>query len=91
MQGPSPMRLYRDAHLWQCNFTATLSNVPFITWDFSDGITSSVTFSDTITHIYTTPGAYVPKLILSDNTGCQTSSTGLDTIKGRCCISQNDY
>lgn len=63
------------------HFSATLSNVPFITWDFSDGITSSVTFSDTITHIYTTPGAYVPKLILSDNTGCQTSSTGLDTIK----------
>jgi len=63
------------------HFSATLSNVPFITWDFSDGVTSSISYTDTATHIYTTPGAYVPKLILSDNTGCQTSSTGLDTIK----------
>ncbi len=63
------------------SFVATLSNIPSITWDFSDGSTSTVSFSDTITHIYTTPGAYVPKLLLSDNTGCQTSSVGLDTIK----------
>lgn len=63
------------------HFTASLSNVPFITWDFSDGVTSAVSFTDTITHIYTTPGAYVPKLLLSDNTGCQSSSVGLDTIK----------
>ncbi len=63
------------------HFTATLSNVPFITWDFSDGSTSSISFTDTISHTYTTPGAFVPKLILSDNTGCQTSSVGLDTIK----------
>src|SRR6201999_2103073 len=63
------------------HFTASLSGVPFITWDFSDGTTSSATFSDTITHVYLTPGAYVPKLLLSDNTGCQNSSVGLDTIK----------
>jgi gliding motility-associated-like protein len=63
------------------HFSATLSNIPFITWDFSDGVTSAVSFTDTMTHIYTTPGAYVPKLLLSDNTGCQTSNTGLDTIK----------
>lgn len=63
------------------HFTASLSNVPFITWDFSDGTTSATSFSDTITHIYTTPGAYLPKLLLSDNTGCQSSSLGLDTIK----------
>lgn len=62
------------------HFNATLSNVPYITWDFSDGVTSATSFSDTISHIYSTPGAYVPKLILSDNTGCQTSSIGLDTI-----------
>jgi len=60
-------------------FTASLSNVPYITWDFSDGVTSSVSFTDTISHWYTVPGMYVPKLILTDNTGCQSSSTG-DTI-----------
>jgi gliding motility-associated-like protein len=63
------------------HFVATLSNVPSITWDFSDGSTSTVSHSDTITHVYSTPGAYVPQLVLSDNTGCQTSSTGIDTIK----------
>ncbi len=72
LQGCSPLAVH---------FVATLSNVPNITWDFSDGSTASVTYSDTITHIYSTPGAYVPKLVLSDNTGCQTSSVGIDTIK----------
>jgi gliding motility-associated-like protein len=32
-------------------------------------------------HTYIHPGAYVPKLILSDNTGCQNSTVGTDTIK----------
>jgi len=72
LQGCSPLAV---------SFIATLSNIPHITWDFSDGSTSTASFTDTITHIYTTPGAYVPKLLLSDNTGCQTSSIGLDTIK----------
>lgn len=63
------------------HFSASLTNIPFITWDFSDGVTSTVSYTDTITHIYTTPGAYVPKLLLSDNTGCQASSIGLDTIR----------
>ena len=62
-------------------FNATLGNVPTIIWDFADGNTSTVTALDTISHIYLVPGAYVPKLILSDNTGCQSSSIGADTIK----------
>lgn len=71
-QGCAPLTVF---------FNATLTNVPFITWDFSDGFTSSISFTDTISHTYTTPGAYIPKLLLSDNTGCQTSSVGIDTIK----------
>lgn len=63
------------------HFVASLTNIPNIIWDFADGNTSSTSFSDTTTHIYTLPGAYVPKLILSDNSGCQSSSLGLDTIK----------
>jgi gliding motility-associated-like protein len=62
-------------------FTAHITNVPSITWDFADGYTSAVSMRDTISHTYFLPGAYVPKLILSDNTGCQNSSVGLDTIK----------
>ena len=63
------------------HFSAALSNVPNIIWDFTDGTTSATSFSDTTTHIYNVPGAYVPKLILSDNSGCQSSSLGADTIK----------
>ncbi|MES2703809.1 MAG: PKD domain-containing protein [Bacteroidota bacterium] len=61
-------------------FEAALTNVPNMTWDFADGVTVATT-EDTISHVYTTPGAYVPKLILSDNTGCENYSMGLDTIK----------
>jgi gliding motility-associated-like protein len=62
-------------------FTSTITNVPFIIWDFGDGSTSSNTSTEDTVHTYTLPGAYVPKLILSDNTGCQNSSLGADTIK----------
>ncbi|MFI5196482.1 MAG: PKD domain-containing protein [Chitinophagales bacterium] len=72
LQGCAPLTVY---------FSATLSNVPSIIWDFADGSTSPASTVSTATHIYTLPGAYVPRLILSDNTGCQNSSQGLDTIK----------
>jgi gliding motility-associated-like protein len=62
-------------------FHSTVTNVPSIIWDFSDGTVSSSSTIDSATHTYTIPGGYVPRLILSDNTGCQNSSVGLDTIK----------
>lgn len=72
LSGCEPLTVY---------FHATTLNVPNIIWDFSDGNTSVVSYSDTISHTYTLPGAYIPKLILSDNSGCQNSSLGKDTIK----------
>lgn len=51
-----------------------------VTWDFADGVTVSGAF-DTINHSYTTPGTYIPKLILTDTSGCTNFSLGLDTIK----------
>ncbi|MCW3123995.1 MAG: hypothetical protein JWQ38_3487 [Flavipsychrobacter sp.] len=66
---------------WLVNFKSTLSNVPNIIWDFADGIIAKASNKDTISHVYEFPGAYVPKLILSDNTGCENSSVGIDTIK----------
>jgi gliding motility-associated-like protein len=62
-------------------FQANLSNVPSITWDFNDGTVATTSATDTITHTYQYAGFYLPKLILSDGTGCQTSNPGLDTIK----------
>lgn len=63
------------------SFTAQLKNVPNILWDFSDGIVIPSNGTDTIVHTYQSSGAYLPKLILSNNTGCQNSSQGIDTIR----------
>ncbi len=63
------------------HFKATVGTVASIIWDFSDGITSGSTLLDTITHKYTATGTYVPKLILTDPSGCTSSSIGADTIK----------
>jgi len=63
------------------HFYADISNVPTIIWDFGNGSTSTVSATDSMTYTYTLPGAFVPKLILSDNTGCESASQGTDTIK----------
>ncbi len=62
------------------NFTAIINNVSRIVWDFANGDTSLATGPAT-TYTYTTPGAYVPKLVFYDGKGCSASSIGLDTIK----------
>lgn len=62
-------------------FKATLGTIAYTTWDFSDGNTSGPSLSDTISHIYVTPGYYIPKLILTDTSGCSSFSIGADTIK----------
>ncbi len=62
------------------NFTANVSNVPMMVWDFSSGDTALVT-GKTYSYTYTTAGVYVPKLVFYDGKGCRASSTGLDTIK----------
>lgn len=63
------------------HFSAAISNVPTIIWDFGDGSTSLLSNVDTASHLYTLPGTYLPKLILSDFTGCQNSVVGPFTIK----------
>lgn len=61
------------------NFVATsLARTAFI-WDFNDGNTITTTDS-VISHTYTIPGIYVPKIILLDATGCTVPITGADTI-----------
>ncbi len=63
------------------HFKASLSGVTNIEWDFNDGIISNTSLFDTISHSYLTVGSYVPKLILTDSSGCLSISTGADTIK----------
>lgn len=64
----------------QVDFTSLVNNVAQITWDFSDGTITQGT-GPNISHTYTTPGAYIPKLVISDGSGCTAGSLGLDTIK----------
>jgi PKD repeat protein len=63
----------------QVNFTTPLNNIPQITWDFGDGVTSTGA-STTATHTYLSARAYLPKVIFSDGATCASSSFGLDTI-----------
>ena len=57
----------------------TQDDISFI-WDFNDGTTSS-TPDSIVSHTYTNPGFYLPKMILVDKGGCQVPIVGTDTIK----------
>lgn len=61
------------------NFTANLTNVNNFLWDFSDGTIIPAT-GNTISHTYTFPGKFLPKIVFTDSAGCVNSSSGLDTI-----------
>ncbi|MDI9319591.1 MAG: PKD domain-containing protein [Phycisphaerales bacterium] len=63
------------------DFEAELINAKVMIWDFADGYTESAVGKLKTSHTYTTPGYYIPSLILGDGKGCSTSSKGLDTIK----------
>ncbi len=63
------------------HFAATISSVASVVWDFSDGVTSTPSLSTSATHVYSTVGTFVPKLILTDSFGCTNFSVGHDTIK----------
>ncbi len=63
----------------QVNFNATTLDRASFIWDFNDGTTRATTDS-IVSHIYTIPGVYVPKMILIDAGGCVVPVTGPDTI-----------
>ena len=58
---------------------ATHDRLSFI-WDFNDGNTTA-TMDSVVSHSYTIPGLYVPKMILTDTSGCNVAIQGIDTIK----------
>lgn len=61
------------------NFSASTNGRNSFVWDFNDGTTISSSDS-VLSHTYTYPGRYVPKMILIDETGCQVPITGYDSI-----------
>lgn len=62
------------------NFTSTNQNTQVLIWDMNNGVTQSTTASST-SYTYTTPGIYVPILLLSDGVSCVVPIQGTDTIK----------
>ncbi|NOT49750.1 MAG: PKD domain-containing protein [Chitinophagaceae bacterium] len=48
-------------------------------WDFGDGYTQTTTVPDA-THLYTSWGNFLPKVIMEDPSGCLIALTGLDTV-----------
>ncbi len=61
------------------DFIANTQDGTSFIWDFNDG-TTIVTKDSVVSHTYTVPGIYVPKIILKDAAGCTVPITGLDTI-----------
>ena len=63
----------------QVNFVATTRDRTSFIWDFNDGNTLSTTDS-VVSHTYTNPGSYLPRMILRDDGGCVVPVTGTDSI-----------
>jgi gliding motility-associated-like protein len=62
------------------DFVVNAHGVPDFVYDFGDGSTKK-TKSPTYTYTYTKAGPYLPRVILTDDSGCTSASLGLDTIK----------
>ncbi len=82
LQGPKANFTYSP--LSGCNPLTTIFNITTTgsvqnLWDFGNGLTL-VNNDTTITYTYTTPGTYLPKLIVTDAAGCAISFVNADTI-----------
>ncbi|MBI3136432.1 MAG: T9SS type A sorting domain-containing protein [Bacteroidetes bacterium] len=54
------------------NSTSDLNNILDYTWDFGDG--SPLDANQNSSHVYTTPGTYTAKLLMTDVSGCTDSA-----------------
>ena len=70
VSGCDPLQTSFQAH--------TKKNILFV-WDFNDG-TTVTTKDSNVVHTYTTPGKYLPKMILQDANGCKVAVRGKDSI-----------
>lgn len=83
VKGPSGSFSYGPLNICSpstVNFVSQTKNNATFIWDFGDG-TTSVTPDSVVSHVYTGPGLFKPKMILVDNNGCQVLVTGPDTIR----------
>lgn len=83
VRGPSGTLSYTP--LSGCNpltvsFNANTQNTDSFVWDFSDGNTLSGN-NNSATHEYVNAGDFLPKIILTDASGCTVPIVGKDTIR----------
>lgn len=83
VKGPSGNFTYTP--LSGCNpltvsFNAVTQNTTSFVWDFSDGNTFLGNGAST-THQYINAGEFIPKIILTDASGCNVPIVGQDTIR----------
>ncbi len=64
----------------EVNFNSNINNLTNLLWDFNDGVVIPAP-PGPISHTYTAAGAYVPRLIITDDKGCTAYTIGKDTIK----------
>ncbi|HXS54477.1 MAG TPA: PKD domain-containing protein [Hanamia sp.] len=82
VKGPSGSFTYKNiigCTPLQTSFTAQTQNNSLFIWDYNDGTTISSKDSNVV-HEYTTPGKYLPKMILQDANGCKVPIMGKDSI-----------
>ncbi len=60
-------------------FNAVTKNATKVIWDYSDG-NVDVSLAGTMQHTYRAYGQYIPKLVITDNEGCQVGIENPDTI-----------
>jgi gliding motility-associated-like protein len=83
VKGPTGSFLYTPLSFCKNSstlFKATSQNNGSFLWDFNDGNTTLTTDS-IVTHQYSNPGFFIPKIILIDTFGCQVPIIGTDTIR----------
>lgn len=61
------------------DFSADVPTAVKFYWNYQEGSADS-SQQRIASHLYTTPGSYVPKLIVEDSTGCRFAISGKDTI-----------
>lgn len=61
------------------NYSINNTDAVKFMWDYSDGVIDSGTVTTSF-HVYTTGGKFVPKVILTDVSGCRVPVIGTDTI-----------
>lgn len=83
IEGPTGVFSYTPKEVCNAqiiNFALQSQNAVSYIWDFNDG-TAVQSSSLSQSHTYTTPGIYLPKIILEDSKGCKVPLLGLDTIR----------